>query len=263
MSIFKKKKGTLKILNRYEKDGVSSTLYVDANNVDSSHIREDIIVAILVPSIDGMLHYSILQLWTQVVLKVGYLIYVGAENTYLNYSRNKLVDNANQIAAEGLNKLPDYYLFLDQDSVVRPDLFDKLKAKLDKHKIDIVSADYIRKTGWNPVWTPAEYFTTWHEKWKYKRGDLIEIVTTGAGALLVKGDVLRKIDPPWFKVESDNRAFIGEDSYFCRLCRKHGYKVYVATDITIGHKGAVVYPSDWEQRHRKLRPPGQGGDTDG
>ena len=252
MSIFKKN-SKLQSYSKIDKDGVTNVLFADVSNVGDQYEKEDIVVAFILPSLDGQLHFSIMHLYSQVALKVKYISCIFSEETYINYCRNKLVDTANEVCKRQLNRLPDYYLFLDQDSVVHPNLFDALRESLDKHNISIVSADYIRKKGWIPVWTPVEYYTKWNGKWKFKRGDLVEVVITGGGALLVKGEVLRKLPPPWFKVLSDIKTFMGEDAYFCQLARDHGYKVYVDTAITIGHQGSIVFPQDWEQRGRKAR----------
>lgn len=248
MAIFKKS-SKLKAFTRIDKDGVTNVIYADVSSVGDPYEKEDLVVAFIIPSLDGQFHFSILHLWTRVSLKTNFVINCVSEDTYLNFCRNKLIDMANEIAREKLNRFPDYFLFLDQDSVVHPELFEQLKAK----NKDIVSAHYIRKQRWLPVWTPVEYYTKWNQKMKFKSGELVEALTVGAGALLVKGEVIKKIKPPWFKVVSDKKLFFGEDAYFCQLCRDNGYKVWVATDVPIGHYGATVFPSDWEQRGRKLR----------
>lgn len=254
MSIFKKS-SKLKVYSKVDEDGVTNLIYADVSNVGDPYEKEDLVVAFIIPSLDGQFHYSILHLWTRVSLKTNFVINCVSEDTYLNFCRNKLIDMANEIAVEKLNRWPDYYLFLDQDSVVHPELFEQLKAK----NKDIVSAHYIRKQRWLPVWSPIpkldkkEGGSIEQDIRKFKKGDLVEAITVGAGALLVKGEVIRKIKPPWFKVLSEKKTFFGEDAYFCQLCRENGYKVWVATDVPTGHYGATVFPSDWEQRGRKLR----------
>lgn len=252
MGIFKSN-SMFQSYTKIDNGGITYIVYADLRNVGEFLEKEDIIVAFILPSSKGQLHYSILHLWTQLALKVNYLVNVSSSETYINLCRNKLIDSANEVCARQLNKLPDYYLFLDDDSVVHPSLFDALRKKLDDHKIGVVTADYIRKVDWRPTWTPVDYYTKWKQKWRFRRGDLVEVVTAGAGALLVKGEVLRKIKPPWFKVVSDAKTFLGEDAYFCQLCRDNGYKVYVATDVIIGHLGAIVFPQDWEDTGRKVR----------
>ena len=249
-----KKNPKLEVYSRIDDNGITNLIYADVSKMGDEWEKEDLVVAFILPTLDGQMHFSILHLWIAVALKVKYVIHTLSEDTYLDYCRNKLIDKANETSVKRINRLPDYYLFLDQDSVVHPQLFDALKSKIEKYNLNVVSANYIRKAGWIPVWTPTDYYTKWNQKWKYKRGDLIEVITTGAGGLLVKGEVLRKIPPPWFKIKSDDKTFVGEDAYFCQLCRDNGYKVYVATDIPIGHQGSIVFPADWEERGRRVRP---------
>ena len=252
MGIFKKS-SKLQVYSKLDDDGITNVVLADTSSIGDKWEKEDLVVAFILPTLDGQMHYSILHLWIAVALKVKYVIHTLTEDTYLNFCRNKLIDRANEASARQFNRLPDYFMFIDQDMVLHPDLFDVLKSKMDKHNIDIVSAHYIRKRGNLPVWTAVKYFTEWNQKWKFKRGDLLEVVTTGAGALLVKGEVLRKIDPPWFKTKSDAKTFFGEDAYFCQLCRDNGYKVWVATDVPCGHQGSIVFPEDFEIRGRKAR----------
>jgi len=216
--------------------------------------KEDIIVAFIMPSLDGMVHYSLMHLWSIVTLQVKYVICMQSEETYLSYCRNKLIDQANEISAKSLNRLPDYYLFLDQDSVVHPNVFQALKEKMEKENVDFISASYLRKKRRIPVFTPIKYYTEWGGKHKWKIGDLLEVITTGGGCLLAKGESLRKIPPPWFKVITEaggKQVLFGEDAYLCQKARECGMKVYVATDVPIGHYGAIVFPGDWERRGRK------------
>lgn len=245
---FLPKGSKLKVITKEDKDGVTHSIFADVRWTGDPNKKEDILVAFIIPSLDGQIHFSILHLWTRVSSDVNYVINCLSEDTYVNYCRNKLVDTANEIGVDALNRLPDYYLFLDQDSVVHPEVFNQLRAK----NLDIVSADYVRKRRWIPVWTPTNFYDK-GKKYTHKKGSLVEVITTGGGCLLVKGDVLRKIPPPWFKTRSDDETFFGEDAYFCQLARDKGYKVWVATDVPIGHYGSIVFPKDFDDRGRKPR----------
>lgn len=254
MSIFKKK-SKLKVYTMEHEDGITHVICADISEVGDQYEKEDLVVAFIIPTLDGQCNYSILPLWTKVTLKVNYVINCVSEETFIDRARNRLIDTANQIASKGLGRLPDYYFFIDQDSIVHPELFEQLKAK----NKDIVSANCLRKRSWIPSWSPLfcagdRSPANIQKALKgIKKGAMVEVLTVGCGALLVRGDVLRKIQPPWFKVQSSDKIYFGEDIWFCQKARKAGYKIWVATDIPIGHYGAVVYPSDWEQRGRKIR----------
>lgn len=254
MNIFKKK-SKLKVYTMEHEDGVTHVTCADMSEVGDQYEKEDLLVALIIPTLDGQYNFSVLSLWTRISLKVRYIINCVSEETFIDRSRNRLIDTANQIGHEGLNRLPDYYFFIDQDSVVHPELFNQLRAK----NKDIVSANCLRKRQWIPAWIPMSCVADTslanieRELRKTKRGAMVEALTAGCGALLVKGEVLRKIKPPWFKIRSSDKVYFGEDVWFCEKAREAGYKVLVATDIPIGHYGAVVYPSDWENRGRKGR----------
>lgn len=240
----------LKVFDVEDESGIVHVTFADVRTVGPESQKEDIILAMIVPSLDGKIHFSLLHLWSIVSLQVKYVILCQSEETYLSLARNKAIDQANEVTVKTLNRLPDYYFFLDEDSVVHPNVFRALKDKLEKHKISIVSASYVRKKRWIPVFTPMNL------KHKWRVGDLVEVLTTGGGCLLVKGEVMRKVQPPWFKVITEaggKQVFFGEDAYFCQKAREYGYKTYVATDIPIGHQGSIVFPGDWEARNRKPR----------
>lgn len=57
----------------------------------------------------------------------------------------------------------------------------------------------------------------------------------GFGLTVIKTDVFRKITYPYFFF---NKA--GEDFNFCRQAQAAGYKIYVNTDIEIGHVGQYI-----------------------
>jgi len=256
-NMFNKKNKLITVEDVHTPNGIIHASFVDVSSVGPPE-KEDLLVAFIIPSLDGKINYSLMHLWSIVALHIKYLILCQSEETYLSYCRNKLIDYANEVGATTINRLPDYYLFLDEDSVVHPNVFDALKEKIEKYSIDFVSANYIRKNRHIPVFTPLKYYTEWNQKHKWKIGDLVEVITTGGGCLLAKGESLRKIPPPWFRLieETDKKPVLfGEDAYFCQKCREYGMKVYVATDIPIGHKGSVVYPAEWEKNGRKPRDP--------
>lgn len=254
MSIFKKK-SKMRAYTIEHEDGVTHITCADMSEVGDQWEKEDLVVAFILPSLDGICNHTILPLYSRVSLKVKYIINCIAEDTFIDHARNRLVEVANQAGKDELNRLPDYYLFIDQDSVVHPALFEELKAK----NKDIVSANCLRKKHWIPAWTPMSCATdrcienVERELRKIKKGAMVEALTAGCGGLLVKGEVLRKIKPPWFKIRLSDKVCFGEDVWFCEKAREAGYKVWVATDIPIGHSGATVFPSDWEHRGRKRR----------
>ena len=65
----------------------------------------------------------------------------------------------------------------------------------------------------------------------------------GAACLCLSRDLLRAIPAPWFKFEAG-----GEDLYFCRKARQHGYRIAIDTHVLPGHIGEhVATYADWLQ----------------
>lgn len=74
-----------------------------------------------------------------------------------------------------------------------------------------------------------------------------EVHGTGGACLCLRRDLLKALDPPWFKFEGG-----GEDLYFCRKVRQAGYTVAVDTHIRPGHVGEHVATYDEWLRHKDV-----------
>lgn len=68
--------------------------------------------------------------------------------------------------------------------------------------------------------------------------DLIEIHGGGMGCILVKTDVFRRIEYPWFdwvNYNDDHRGMLSEDLYFCEKLRMSEIKRYLDPRVSCGH----------------------------
>jgi glycosyltransferase involved in cell wall biosynthesis len=142
----------------------------------------------------------------------------------LPFARNRIVD-------EALENNSDYLLFLDADMIFPPDLLTRLVF----HNVDIVNALAFRRI--EPhypcifKWNENEHC---YETMTYY-GGLQEVDACGMCSILIRMDVFRKLKKPWYYYR-DN--LFSSDLTFCENCRKEGFKVYVDTDLKIGHLGA-------------------------
>lgn len=222
-----------------EQNGNSRQIFVDATNIGDVNRKKDFLVACLTPSIDGMVHYSILHLWSRLMSLYKYVINIVVEDTYLDLARNKLVETARKIGIEKLKRIPDYYFFVDQDSVVLPSCFEDLV----KHNLDIVSGFYVKKNGLEPV---HKMLGEW------KKGDIVKANAIGFGGVLIKGKVFEKMSRPWFKLTLTEQhgefSLFGEDNFFSKKALKYGYSLNVDTNVEIGHHGSTIYPEDYYLR---------------
>lgn len=64
----------------------------------------------------------------------------------------------------------------------------------------------------------------------------VEIHGGGMGCALIKTDVFRMIEYPWYDwVNYKSRRMLSEDLFFCEQCKKRGIKIYTDTRVTCGH----------------------------
>ncbi len=70
-----------------------------------------------------------------------------------------------------------------------------------------------------------------------------EVDTVGGGVLMIRSTVWQRIPKgPWFRWQHSDSELLdptpgtcGEDIYFCRLVRQHGFKVWTHTQTLAGH----------------------------
>ena len=151
----------------------------------------------------------------------------------------------------------DYIMWIDSDIVFTAKQFFQLL----NHNKPIVSGLYLMDGGknyatvkdWNldffrnnsyfPFLSPESV-----KQWKTNNPNkLMEVEYTGFGFLLCKKGVFESIKYPWFEpIFEDKLApnvldFCSEDVSFCKKVLKKGFKIYVDTDIVVGHEKSIVY----------------------
>lgn len=167
-------------------------------------------------------------------------------NVSLHKDEGQPVDNVrNRLIQEALKSNPDYIFFMDSDNEVPQNCIKDLIASMQYKNADLVTALYFQKS--------APYYPTIK---KYRSdmfftienpdiGHLIEIDATGMGCCLIKPEVFRKLEKPWFKfhieTEGPNKGKqLSEDLYFCRNVLKAGFKQFCHTGIISNHIGGVI-----------------------
>lgn len=164
-----------------------------------------------------------------------------------------IAGNRNSIAKEAIQRNDDYLLFIDSDMVFDGDfLLDLLKRKRD-----IVSGLCVSR---RPPYRPVAKVL--HPDGRYfPRNGLDEgrffsdLDAVGTAFVLIKTDVFRKIEPPWFAMPPYMGGIMGEDVYFCKKAKEVGYDVCVDTSIIVGHVGEhafTIYDHlDYMKEHAK------------
>lgn len=146
-----------------------------------------------------------------------------------------LAMNRIKLCKKAIDKGCTHILFLDDDMRIP---MTTLMVLLLRNK-DIVAANCARKElpprstskgfDGNCVWTRA------------RSTGLEEVASVGTGVMLIDLAVLRKLPQPWFC--EDPVKEIGEDVYFCKLARAHGFKVFIDHDISkdVYHMGGFEF----------------------
>ena len=69
---------------------------------------------------------------------------------------------------------------------------------------------------------------------------LVEVKAGGMGCALIKTDVFRIVPEPWFNYINNGRSQLGEDYFFCQVCRNAGIKTYFDPRVGCGHLKLTV-----------------------
>ena len=177
-----------------------------------------------------------------------------------------LVHQGKHIKSSSLNKLVEYaydhqcthILFMDVDMEFPRNVVQKLLS----HGLPIVSGLYHTKSypfspvaGWNITLDDGTIGRANGRglSWKYDyyplpEDQLVEVDWTGIGCLLVDMDVFNKIPFPCFRDDWDDEKgerARGHDLYFCDTAKEHGYKVYVDTSVSCGHRMVMTVDKLW------------------
>jgi GT2 family glycosyltransferase len=147
----------------------------------------------------------------------------------IDVARNKIA-----MAAENY----DYIFWVDADIL----LPENALVNLLEHDKDIVSGVYVYKDLVNDS-AVLKRFNGNDKYGDVKVKELLdepspsEIDACGFGCVLMKTEILKKIEYPYFVYTAD----MGEDVYFCRKLQNAGVKIYADNRVLCGHKGTVNY----------------------
>lgn len=147
--------------------------------------------------------------------------------------RNKCVEQALEANA-------DWLMFLDDDHVFAPNTLERLLA----HDVPVVGALYLqRMMPFLPVaYAHKDENNVYHNVNLHNHGenDLIQVAAVGTGGMLIRSEILRAMEPPWFE---HGRA--SEDLIFCDKVYELGLgPIYCDLGARLGHVSpAALWPS--------------------
>lgn len=169
-----------------------------------------------------------------------------------------VAENRNLISEQALIHGAEWILYVDDDQILPPDTLMRLLA----HDRDIVSALYVKR---QMPFEPLMYDREDERGFCFQRlltplsGGLVEVVATGAGCLLVKTRVLRKMaeeglagdGKEWWQLGQIVKSGWCDDMNFCHRAREAGFQVWCDLNTRVGHQiNGTVWPvrkpsGDW------------------
>jgi len=160
---------------------------------------------------------------------------------YFESAKDRVIDSRNILRKYFLDNEYDYFLSLEQDVVPPKDVIERLL----KHGKEITGGLYFylgddKKTLLPMLW--VHYNDDYAKRLMFNEipeNELIEVVTCGLGCVLIKREVLEKIE---FRHVKDEEPW--DDLWFCEDARKKGFKVYVDTSVKCKH---YVKGMDWSK----------------
>lgn len=158
------------------------------------------------------------------------------QSTVIDRARNLLTQRA-------LNDGCDYIMFIDADMILPPNAIDNL---IDMN-LPIASGLYFQKgKPYLPVARLKRNEDDEDHRFleDFEFGKIIKVAGAGFGCVLIKANVFREIEYPWFKFDwkeiRGKLEQIGEDLYFCDKAKDAGYDTYLNTGIVCSHFGTEV-----------------------
>lgn len=152
-----------------------------------------------------------------------------------------IAENRNGIAVKAMEFGFHAVWYVDDDQVFAPNTLERLIS----HDKDIVSGLYVAR---QIPFVPHVY----HQREDghitprlLQNGDrsMISAMVTGAGCLLVKCNVFKKMEKPWWRLGEADQVNWHDDAGFCKRARDVGFEVWCDQGCPVGHMlTGVVWP---------------------
>jgi len=166
-------------------------------------------------------------------------------NTNIDWGLSTDVARArNMLVKRSLEDGAEWIFFIDDDHVFPGDLLMRLLA----HEQPIVGSLYLRR---NQPFSPVA-FSHQSEDGLYQSIDLTELPNegllkvraVGAAGLLIRSEVFRAIEEPWFAYGRFRNWDASEDIIFCEQAQEAGFEVFVDLGAQLGHMTpTAIWPS--------------------
>lgn len=161
---------------------------------------------------------------------------LGASRAGTRVHNQKIAEARNEIAQQALNVNADWVLFVSDDVIPPPNLFNLLW----RHRKMMTTGVYWTKNYPKQPYVWRDMMKGSFTDWKY--GEFFKIDWAGCDALLVHTDVFRKVQYPWFSHEwrwteaVREVPLATEDLYFYTKARQAGFELWCDTEAECGHQ---------------------------
>ena len=199
----------------------------------------------------SMIAGDMMHTWTAYDLMhlVAYTSGVLDHEVILNRGESNILHFARQSACKSLVEQGCEWIFIvDSDMRVPVNTIQGLM----EHDLPVVAANCSKRK--QPVGPTARR----KNAWLHMDDDATEAVfpdpeikgveqveTLGFGVVLIKAEVFKKIEWPWFGQPwvEEAQKFLGEDTYFCGRCHEAGIPIYIDHDLSwvVRHTGLYEY----------------------
>lgn len=169
----------------------------------------------------------------------------GEETLYVESGGGSLDRGRNLLVQKFLQTTDERLLMVDTDQFFSVEQYDRLIETGQTH--DIVSGVYFANER-----PPRPAMHRWDDTGhgvavtEWEDGEVLDVDGCGAGFLLVHRRVYEAMNHPeeykgragsWFTQDKHGPAgqLLNEDSGFCLRAQEHGFRVYVDTEVFVGH----------------------------
>lgn len=206
--------------------------------LSSSMWKSDVVkLAVLVPARDQV--YSQFSFSLAQLMKTTSLSGI---DTYLFFDTSTILLNQREnLVKMALDLDSDYVLWLDSDMI-----FPSTTAlRLLNHNKDVVACNYMKRS--NPMKSVAYPSPGEWNGWLpiTSNDSLVEVGGIGMGCMLMKTNIFKELEQPWFEFVWQNNVkdWGGEDFKLCKKINDLGYSVWVDMNLSkdIKHIGQFGY----------------------
>jgi hypothetical protein len=166
-------------------------------------------------------------------------------NTRIDWGlSNDLAGARNMLVERSLQEGSEWLMFMDDDALFPEDQLMRLLA----HEKDVTCSLYLQR---QQPFSPIAYsgvedglYMPLHLP-DYPSEGLIEIHAAGASGMLIRSEVFRAIEYPWFEHGRVGDLWnASEDLIFCEKAHEAGFDIYLDLEARLGHMSpSAVWPS--------------------